>query len=96
MTLKRGFEIPPGTRVLVVEDITTTGGSVKEVLDVVVENGGVPVGVGILVDRSGGKASFGVKTVSLLQLDIPAYDAKDCPLCKKGEPFTKRGRTGKA
>jgi orotate phosphoribosyltransferase len=96
MTLKRGFEIPPGTRVLVVEDITTTGGSVKEVLDVVVENGGIPVGVGILVDRSGGKANFGVKTVSLLQLDIPAYDAKDCPLCKKGEPFTKRGRTGKA
>jgi orotate phosphoribosyltransferase len=95
MTLKRGFEIPQGTRVLVVEDIVTTGGSIKEVLDVVVEKGGVPVGVGILVDRSGGKADFGVKTVSLLQLDIPTYEEKDCPLCKNGEPFTKRGRTGK-
>ncbi|MDR0968344.1 MAG: orotate phosphoribosyltransferase [Holosporaceae bacterium] len=95
MTLRRDFEIPQGARVLVVEDIVTTGGSVKEVLDVVVEKGGVPVGVGILVNRSGGRANFGVKTVSLLQLEIPTYKPEDCPLCKNGEPFTKRGRTGK-
>ena len=68
MTLKRGFEIPEGTRVLIVEDIVTTGGSVKEVLDVVKEHGGV---------------------------DVPTYDPNDCPLCKEGKPFTKRGRTGK-
>ena len=62
MTLKRGFEIPEGTRVLIVEDIVTTGGSVKEVLDVVKEHGGVPVGIGLLVDRSGGKVDFGMRT----------------------------------
>lgn len=95
MTLKRGFEIPAGTRVLVVEDIVTTGGSVHEVLDVVKEKGGVPVGVGLLVDRSGGKADFGVKTCALLELNVPASTAEECPLCKEGIPFTKRGRTGK-
>lgn len=95
MTLKRGFEIPEGTRVLIVEDIVTTGGSVMEVLDVVKDKGGIPVGVGLLVDRSGGKADFGVKTVSLLQLDVPTYNESDCPLCKEGLAFTKRGRTGK-
>ena len=58
MTLKRGFEIPKGTRVLIVEDIVTTGGSVMEVLDVVKEHGGIPVGIGLLVDRSGGKVDL--------------------------------------
>ena len=95
MTLKRGFQIPEGTRVLIVEDIVTTGGSVKEVLDVVKEHGGVPVGIGLLVDRSGGKVDFGMRTEALLHLDVPTYDPNDCPLCKEGKPFTKRGRTGK-
>ncbi len=95
MTLKRGFEIPPGTRCLVVEDIVTTGGSVREVMDVVKEHQGVIVGIGLLVDRSGGKVNFGVRTEPLLRLDVTTYDPNDCPLCRKGEPFTKRGRTGK-
>ena len=95
MTLKRGFEIPAGTRVLVVEDIVTTGGSVQEVLAVVKEKGGIPVGVGLLVDRSAGRANFGTKTISLLQLDVPSYKSEECPLCKEGLAFTKRGRTGK-
>ncbi len=95
MTLKRGFYIDPGTRVLVVEDIVTTGGSVKEVLGVVKSRGGIPVGVGLLVDRSGGKVDFGVRTEALLRLDIPTYTEPDCPKCKEGMPFTKRGRTGK-
>lgn len=95
MTLKRGFTIEPGTRVLVVEDIVTTGGSVQEVLSVVKEKGGIPVGVGILVDRSGGKVDFAVKTESLLKLDVPTYQEDSCPLCKDGKSFTKRGRTGK-
>ena len=60
MTLKRGFEILKGTRVLIVEDIVTTGGSVMEVLNVVKEHGGIPVGIGLLVDRSGGKVDFGI------------------------------------
>ena len=84
-----------GTRVLIVEDIVTTGGSVREVLDVVKSEGGVPVGVGLLVDRSGGKVDFGVRTEPLLRLDVEAYKPEECPLCQKGVPLTQRGRTGK-
>ena len=87
--------IPKGTRVLIVEDIVTTGGSVMEVLDVVKEHGGIPVGIGLLVDRSGGKVDFGIRTEALLHLDVPTFKEEDCPLCKEGKPFTKRGRTGK-
>jgi len=95
MTLKRGFEIPPGTKVLVVEDVVTTGGSVHEVMQVVREHGGVVAGVGLLVDRSGGKADFGVRTEALVHLTVETYAADACPLCREGQPFTKRGRTGK-
>ena len=77
MTFKRGFHIEPGTRVLIVEDIVTTGGSVREVLDVVKSEGGVPVGVGLLVDRSGGKVDFGVRTEPLLRLDVEATNPKN-------------------
>ena len=83
------------TRVLVVEDIVTTGGSVREVLDVVKGEGGVPVGVGLLVDRSGGKVDFGVRTEPLLRLDVETYKPEECPMCKEGTPLTQRGRTGK-
>lgn len=95
MTLKRGFQIPAGTRVLVVEDIVTTGGSVKEVMGVVREHGGQVIGVGLLVDRSGDKVDFGVRTEALLNLNVPTYKAADCPLCKEGKLLTKRGSTGK-
>ncbi len=96
MTFKRGFALDNGERVLIVEDIVTTGGSVKEVIDVVRANGGIPVAVGMLVDRSGGKVSFGdVPYHALLHLDVTTYDPSDCPLCKSGTPMTKRGRTGK-
>ena len=91
MTLRRGFIIKPGERVLIVEDIITTGGSVQEVLDVVREHGGIPVGVGILVDRSGGKTDFGVPHQALLHLDVKTYHPEDCPLCDQGELITKRG-----
>ena len=92
MTLRRGFVIKPGERVLIVEDIVTTGGSIKEVLDVVVEQGGIPVGIGMLVDRSGGKASFGeVPYKALLNLDVTTYGPSNCPLCKENIPMTKRG-----
>ena len=96
MTFKRGFSLQPGERVLIVEDIVTTGGSVKEVIGVVRENGGFPVAVGMLVDRSGGKVDFGdVPYHALLHLDVTTYDPQNCPLCTKGTPMTKRGRTGK-
>lgn len=96
MTLKRGFQIPEGCRVLVVEDIVTTGGSVMEVMDVVREHGGNVVSVGLLVDRSGGKVDFGVRTEALLHLNVPTYKAEDCPLCQDGKELTKRGSTGKS
>jgi len=95
MTLRRGFVIKPGERVLVVEDIVTTGGSVQEVIEVVKEHGGVLAGVGLLVDRSGGKAVFPARTEALLRLTVPTYQPGDCCLCAEGVPLTKRGRTGK-
>jgi len=91
MTLRRGFVIKPGERVLIVEDIVTTGGSVQEVLEVVREHGGIPVGVGLLVDRSGGTVDFGIPAKSLLQLQVQTYQQDDCPLCQNQVPMTKRG-----
>lgn len=91
MTLRRGFTIKPGERVLIVEDIVTTGGSVKEVLEVVREHGGIAVGVGLLVDRSGGIVDFGIPAKSLLQLQVQTYSQDDCPLCREQIPMTKRG-----
>ena len=79
-----------GTRAIFTErENGKTGGSVKEVLEVVKAHGGVPVGIGLLVDRSGGKVDFGMRTEALLHLDVPTYDPNDCPLCKEGKPFTK-------
>lgn len=95
MMFKRGFSIPEGAKVLVVEDIVTTGGSVFEVIEAVKENGGQVAGVALMVDRSGGKIDFGVKTKALLTLDVTTYKPEECPLCKEGKEFTKRGRTGK-
>lgn len=91
MALRRGFVIDPGQRVLIVEDIVTTGGSVQEVIEVVREQGGIPVAVGILVDRSGGKADFGIPAQALLHLTVPTYQPTDCPLCQSGVDITKRG-----
>lgn len=92
MTLRRGFVIEPGQRVLVCEDVVTTGGSVKEVIKIVQEKGGVVAGVGVLVDRSNGKVDFGVKTEAVLSMEIVAYDPEDCPLCKEGKlPVVKPG-----
>jgi orotate phosphoribosyltransferase len=91
MTLRRSFEIKKDEKVLVVEDVTTTGGSVREVIDIVKERGGQVVGVGVLIDRSGGRIDFGVKMKSLLTLDIKSYQPEECPLCKKGVPIVKPG-----
>lgn len=96
MTFRRGFSLKPGERVVIVEDIVTTGGSVREVIDVVKAEGAIPVGVGLLVDRSGGKATFeDVPAHALLHLDVTTYKPEECPLCHDNVPMTKRGRTGK-
>ena len=91
MTLRRSFEIIQGEKVLVVEDVTTTGSSVREVMDIVRSRGGKVVGVGVLIDRSGGKVDFGIKTEKLLTVDIKTYLPEECPLCKKGIPAVKPG-----
>ncbi len=85
MSLRRGFTIKPGQRVLVVEDVVTTGGSVKEVIDVVKDYGGIVVGVAVLVDRSAGKADFGTKFVSVLTMDIESWEPEHCPFCEAGQ-----------
>ncbi len=91
MRLRRGFTLSPGERVLVVEDVITTGGSVREVLAVVQEFEAISVGVGILVDRTGGTVDFGLPTASIIQLHIQAYEALECPLCAQGIPAIKPG-----
>jgi len=91
MRLRRGFTLSPGERVLVVEDVITTGGSVREVLAVVREFEAIPVGVGILVDRTGGTVNFGLPMASLIKLHIVAYEAVDCPLCAQGISAIKPG-----
>jgi orotate phosphoribosyltransferase len=91
--LRRGFTLAPENRVLVVDDILTSGGSVRETLDVVARAGSQLVGVGILADRSGGKVGFGTKLEALLTLDVVQYQPDVCPLCAKQVPLTKRGTT---
>ena len=82
--LKRGFKIEPGQRVLVVDDILTTGGSVWDTIEVVKKSNAVLAGVGILVDRTGGTIDFGVKTEALISVSIVKYEPKSCPLCESG------------
>jgi orotate phosphoribosyltransferase len=96
MTFRRGFTLHEGERCLIVEDIVTTGGSIKEVIEVVKAHGGIPVAVSMLVDRSGGKANFGdVPCTALLHMNVETYKPEECPMCKQGLAMTKRGSTGK-
>lgn len=85
---KRGFEIGAGDRVLVVDDVLTTGGSIRDVIDAVRERGAEVIGVGVLVDRSGGKVDFGVPLFACMTLDIASYAAEECPICPTGAPLT--------
>jgi orotate phosphoribosyltransferase len=84
----RGFTIAPGERVLVVDDVLTTGGSIRDVIDAVRRAGGNPVGVGVVIDRSGGKVDFGLPLFACLKLDLPTYEPGACPLCEQGLPLT--------
>ncbi len=92
LTLRRGFEIKPGERAVVVEDVVTTGKSTRETIEVVKSHGGEVVAVGSLVDRSGGSVDFGVPFKTLWRLEVPVYRPEECPLCKEGsEPLVKPG-----
>lgn len=91
MRLRRGFSLNPGERILVVEDVMTTGGSTRETISCIAESGGMVVGVGSLVDRSGGAVAFEVPKVSLVRLDLENYQPGSCPLCRQGLPLVKPG-----
>ena len=85
---ERGFKVAPGERVLVVDDVLTTGGSVRDVVDAVRATGGKVAGVAVLIDRTGGRADFGVPFFACLTLDIDSYEPGQCPLCAKGMQLT--------
>ncbi len=94
MSLRRGFEMKKGERVLVVEDVVTTGGSVNEIIQLAKKADATLAGVGYIVDRSNGKTTFSAKTFSLLQMDVVTYPPDTCPLCKEGTPAVKPGSRG--
>ena len=91
MTLRRGFTVRPGERVLVAEDVVTTGGSTRETIEALTGAGAHVVGAASIVDRSGGRADVGVPRVALATLDVPTYDPAACPLCAEGVPAVKPG-----
>jgi orotate phosphoribosyltransferase len=91
MRLRRGFTLSPGERCLVVEDVITTGGSTREVVQCVEALGGAVVGVGSLIDRSGGAAAFDVKRVALATVSAVTYRPESCPLCQRGSQAIKPG-----
>jgi orotate phosphoribosyltransferase len=98
MQLRRGFEIKPGERVLVCEDVVTTGGSVFEVIDIVNRGGGHLAGIGFIVDRSGGSVRFPVAEaedqVACYTTRAVKYSPEECPLCKSGSIPVKPGSRG--
>ncbi len=88
---RRGFTISPGERVLLVDDILTTGGSIKEVIAAIKKTQGQLIGIGVLVDRSEKKLDFGVPLFSCVRSATITYKPSECPLCATGIPLTKRG-----
>lgn len=91
LELRRSFQVAPGEKVLVVEDVVTKGGRVQETIEIVRGLGGEVAGIGALVDRSAGKVNFGVRLESLLRLQIETFEPAACPLCQAGTPVVKPG-----
>ena len=91
LTLRRGFRIDAGERVLVVEDVVTTGGSTRETIDVAAVAGGTVVAAAAIIDRGEEPVRFGVPFEALVQIPLPAYEADGCPLCARGEPVSRPG-----
>lgn len=91
LALRRGFVLSESDRVLVIEDVVTTGGSTRETMQVATAAGGHVVGAASIVDRSGGRTDLSVPFQSLLEIDLPTYEPHACPLCAKGLPVVKPG-----
>lgn len=91
MILRRGFSLRPGEAALVVEDVVTTGGTTREVIDVATAAGARVLGAGSIIDRSGGRVDLGVPRVALATLDVVAYPPDFCPMCQQGLPVEKPG-----
>ena len=84
---KRGFQVGPGDRVLVVDDVLTTGGSIRDVIDAIRRNGAEVIGVGVLVDRSAGSVDFAVPLFACLSLTVESWTPDECPECALGTPL---------
>lgn len=91
MTLRRGFKLERGERILVVEDVITTGGSTRECIAALEQNGGKVIAASSIIDRSNGAADVGVPRISLARLDVPSYTSESCPLCESGVELVKPG-----
>ncbi|UPT74779.1 MAG: orotate phosphoribosyltransferase [Elusimicrobiota bacterium] len=91
MTLRRGFSLKPGEKVVVVEDVVTTGKSTKEVFEVIRAAGAAVAGAVSVVDRSEGKSNLGAPYTALWAVSVPAWKPEECPRCKAGEPVVKPG-----
>ena len=86
-SFQRGFLLAPGERVLLVDDVLTSGGSLRDSIEAVRRAGGESIGVAVVVDRSGGKVDFGLPFFAAAKFDWESYDPAECPLCKQGVPL---------
>lgn len=91
MVLRRGFSVEPGETAVMVEDVVTTGGSSREVIEILNDSGARVIGAGSIIDRSGGAADLGVPRVALKTMQVLSYPPDDCPLCRAGSPVVKPG-----
>jgi orotate phosphoribosyltransferase len=91
MTVRRGFTVRPGERILVVEDVITTGGSTRECIAALEKNGGKVTAAASIIDRSNGTADVGVPRISLVSMGVPSYDPAECPMCARGDEAVKPG-----
>jgi orotate phosphoribosyltransferase len=91
MTLRRGFSVKENEKILVIEDVITTGGSTRECIGALESHGAKVTGAASIIDRSNGRADVGVKRFALASLEVPSYKTEDCPMCAKGEIAVKPG-----
>jgi orotate phosphoribosyltransferase len=94
MVLRRGFGVREGEKVLVVEDVITTGGSTRECIAAIGSLGAKVIGAASIIDRSGGTADVGVPRIALVEMEVPSYDPNECPLCEQGSEAIKPGSRG--